>query len=148
MPEKKRKDMPVGVDLMRSLVLYRAAQEIHATWQTRLPNLHMGSPCTHSLTCSRLSNAYLLHRMQKWESQAGSTSCMRPGARFYSLQHKMEGAQQQGNDYLVSLAEYRPPVKHDWRVLRLVGDGPQQDGVHRSAPLLLPFSVSLPVIIN
>ncbi len=73
---------------------------------------------------------------------------MRPGARFYSLQHKMEGAQQQGNDYLVSLAEYRPPVKHDWRVLRLVGDGPQQDGVHRSAPSLLPFSVSLPVIMN
>ncbi len=86
--------------------------------------------------------------MQKWESQAGSTSCMRPGARFYSLQHKMEGAQQQGNDYLVSLAEYRHPVKHDWRVLRLVGDGPQQDGVHRSAPSLLPFSVSLPVIMN
>ena len=73
--------------------------------------------------------------MQKWESQAGSTSCMRPGARFHSLQ-QLEGAQQQGNDYLVSLAEYRPPVKHDWRVLRLVGTGPQQDGVHRSAPAL------------
>lgn len=70
-------------------------------------------------------------RMQKWESQAGSTSCMRPGARFHTLQHKMEGAQQQGNDYLVSLADYRPPAKHDWRVLRLVGTGPQQDGVHR-----------------
>jgi hypothetical protein len=86
--------------------------------------------------------------MQKWESQAGSTSCMRPGARFYSLQHKMEGAQQQGNDYLVSLAEYRPPVKHDWRVLRLVGAGPQQDGVHRSAPSLLPLSVLLSVIVR
>ncbi len=49
MPEKKRKDMPVGVDLMRSLVLYQAAQEIHATWQTRLPNLHMGISL-HSLT--------------------------------------------------------------------------------------------------
>ena len=77
-------------------------------------------------------------RMQKWESQAGSTSCMRPGARFHSLQ-QLEGAQQQGNDYLVSLAEYRPPVKHDWRVLRLVGTGPQQDGVHRSAPALRPL---------
>ena len=70
-------------------------------------------------------------RMQKWESQAGSTSCMRPGARFHSLQHKVDGAQQQGNDYLVSLAEYQPPAQHDWRVLRLVGTGPQQDGVHR-----------------
>ena len=47
-------------------------------------------------------------RMQKWASQAGSTSCMRPGAGFHTLQHRVEGAQQQGNDYLVSLAEYRP----------------------------------------
>lgn len=70
-------------------------------------------------------------RMQKWESQAGSSSCMRPGACFHSLQHRLEGPQQQGNDYLVSLADYTPTSLHDWRVLRLLGTGPQQDGVHR-----------------
>lgn len=72
-------------------------------------------------------------RMQKWESQAGSSSCMRPGARFQRLLHKLEGGQQQGNDYLVSLAPQGVPPLQDWRVLRLVGTGPQQDGVHRSA---------------
>ena len=72
--------------------------------------------------------------MQKWESQAGSSSCMRPGARFHTLQQGLEGGQQQGNDYLVSLADYTPPAQHDWRVLRLLGIGPQQDGVYRSAP--------------
>ena len=56
---------------------------------------------------------------------------MRPGAHFHSLQHRLEGGQQQGNDYLVSLADYMPPSLHDWRVLRLLGTGPQQDGVHR-----------------
>lgn len=72
-----------------------------------------------------------LYRMQKWESQAGSSSCMRPGAFFHSLQHRLEGSQQQGNDYLVSLANYTPAPLRDWRVLRLLGTGPQQDGVHR-----------------
>ncbi|DBB09190.1 TPA: Bardet-Biedl syndrome 5 protein, variant 4 [Trebouxia sp. C0006] len=98
--------------------------ELHLPHNVRLLSLQH-----YTFTHGHHRSSYF--RMQKWESQAGSTSCMRPGARFYSLQHKMEGAQQQGNDYLVSLAEYRPPVKHDWRVLRLVGDGPQQDGVHR-----------------
>ncbi|KAL0035198.1 hypothetical protein WJX79_005676 [Trebouxia sp. C0005] len=98
--------------------------ELHLPHNVRLLSLQH-----YTFTHGHHRSSYF--RMQKWESQAGSTSCMRPGARFYSLQHKMEGAQQQGNDYLVSLAEYRPPVKHDWKVLRLVGAGPQQDGVHR-----------------
>ncbi|KAL0025169.1 hypothetical protein WJX77_004596 [Trebouxia sp. C0004] len=98
--------------------------ELHLPQNVRLLSLQH-----YTFTHGHHRSSYF--RMQKWESQAGSTSCMRPGARFYSLQHKLEGAQQQGNDYLVSLAEYRPPVKHDWRVLRLVGAGPQQDGVHR-----------------
>lgn len=65
-----------------------------------------------------------------WESQAGSSSCMRPGAKFRTLTHKQNNSHQQGNDYLVTLADWAPP-KQDWRVLRLVGTGPQQDGVHR-----------------
>ena len=85
-------------------------------------------------------------RMQNWESQAGSTSCMRPGAKFHSLPHKQEGSQQQGNDYLVSLADWTGP-KQEWRVVRLVGMGPQQDGVHRSpfyALALASLCLSLP----
>lgn len=82
------------------------------------------------IPCNTRRKVFLMHRMQKWESQAGSSSCMRPGARFHPLPHKQEGAQQQGNDYLISLADWTPPGQ-DWQVLRLVGTGPQQDGVHR-----------------
>ena len=81
--------------------------------------------------CPRVQSCRAASRMQKWGSQAGSSSCMRQGARFHSLQHRLEGPQQQGNDYLVSLADYTPTLLHDLRVLRLLGTGPQQDGVHR-----------------
>ncbi|DBB04806.1 TPA: hypothetical protein ACH3X3_010097 [Trebouxia sp. C0006] len=102
-----------------------------APWvELHLPhNMRLLSLQHYTFTHGHHRSSYF--RMQKWESQAGSSSCMRPGARFHSLQHRLEGPQQQGNDYLVSLADYIPTSFHDWRVLRLLGTGPQQDGVHR-----------------
>ncbi|KAK9820583.1 hypothetical protein WJX72_011925 [[Myrmecia] bisecta] len=93
--------------------------------------LHMPSNVT-ILTLDQYTFSHGHHRpsywrMCWWKTQGGASSCKLPGAAFTDLATK---SHQAGNDFTV-VQQQAGFALSGWRVVRLVGTGMQQDGVHK-----------------